>query len=185
MILETERLLLRPWRLDDAFSLYQYAKDPSVGPIAGWPEHKNALESAEVIENVLSKPHIYAVCLRENNIAIGSIGLMLGKDGHAELDKDEAEIGYWIGLPFWGQGLIPEAVDEILRYAFEYLNMSRVWCSHFEENMNSKRVQEKCGFRHRYIVQNKDWPLLQVKNTMHYSCIEREEWLAQSLFRHE
>ena len=178
MILQTERLLLRPWRLDDAFSLYKYAKDDRVGPIAGWPIHKSVVESAEIIENVLSRPHIYAICLKEDNVAIGSIGLMRGKDSHEELGKDEAEIGYWIGFPFWGQGLIPEATNELVRHAFEDMELSRIWCSHFEENYNSKRVQEKCGFKHKYIIEDKEWPLMQTVKVLHYSCLEKETWLA-------
>jgi len=53
MILHTERLLLRPWREADAESVYEYAKDPDVGPIAGWPPHKNVEESLDIIKNVL------------------------------------------------------------------------------------------------------------------------------------
>ena len=62
MILYTERLILRPWDVSDAQSLYEYAKDPEVGPVAGWPPHKNTEESLRVIQNVLNSAECYAIC---------------------------------------------------------------------------------------------------------------------------
>lgn len=62
MILTTERLILRPWAESDAESLYEYAKDPSVGPIAGWPPHKSLEESLYVIQNVLNGKECYGIC---------------------------------------------------------------------------------------------------------------------------
>ena len=106
MILETNRLILRPWREDDAEDLYTYAGDPEVGPPAGWPPHTSVENSREIIRTVLSNPETYAVCLKENGKPIGSIGFH--RNDLAEAD-DEYELGYWIGKPFWGQGLIPEA----------------------------------------------------------------------------
>ena len=99
MIFETERLIIRPWTVDDAESLYKYAKDPLVGPIAGWPVHTSIDNSKEIIENVLSADETYAVCLKEDNIAIGSIGLIPPAQSHTKAADDEIEIGYWIGVP--------------------------------------------------------------------------------------
>ena len=76
MIFETERLILRPWKEEDAASLYKYAKDPKVGPIAGWPVHTSVDNSREIIKDVLSADETYAVCLKKDNVAIGSIGLI-------------------------------------------------------------------------------------------------------------
>ena len=118
MILETERLILRPWCEDDAEDLYTYASDPDVGPPAGWPPHTSVENSLEIIRTVLSAPETYAVCLKESGKPIGSIGFH--RNDLAEQD-DEYELGYWMGKPFWGQGLIPEASCEMLRYAFEDL----------------------------------------------------------------
>ena len=72
MELITERLILRPWKDTDAESLYEYAKDPRVGPIAGWPVHTSVENSLDIIRTVLSAPETYAVCLKEDNKAIGS-----------------------------------------------------------------------------------------------------------------
>ena len=78
MILKTERLILRPWRATDAADLYRYAKDERVGPVAGWPPHKSVGESAEVIRTVFAQEGVYAVALKEDDVAIGCIGLITG-----------------------------------------------------------------------------------------------------------
>ena len=143
MVLETQRLILRPWSEDDAEDLYRYARDPAVGPPAGWPPHVSVENSREIIRTVLSAPETYAVCLKTDGKPIGCIGLH--RNDLAE-DDDEYELGYWIGKPFWGQGLIPEASRELLRYAFEELHMNRIWCGYYDGNVKSRRVQEKTGF---------------------------------------
>jgi RimJ/RimL family protein N-acetyltransferase len=176
MTFETERLNLRPWRAEDADSLYEYAKDPRVGPIAGWPVHTSVADSSEIIKSVLAVPETYAVCLKSDDRAIGSIGLMIGSKSNIGLPEDEAEIGYWIGVPFWGQGLIPEAVRTIMQYAFETLEMKKLWCGYFDGNVKSKRVQEKCGFVHHHTKENMPWPLMGDVRTEHITCITKEQW---------
>lgn len=69
MILHTERLLLRPWNEADAEGLFEYAKDPEVGPIAGWPPHQSIEESRNVIQNVLTGKECYAICEKENDLS--------------------------------------------------------------------------------------------------------------------
>ena len=79
-MLETKRLILRRWEENDAERLYEYAKDPDVGPIAGWPAHQSMDESLEVIRNVLHGKEAYAICLKTDGKAIGAIELKL--NGH-------------------------------------------------------------------------------------------------------
>ena len=134
MIFETERLILRPWEEEDAASLYKYAKDPKVGPIAGWPVHTSVDNSREIIKDVLSADETYAVCLKKDNVAIGSIGLIPPVQSHTYAAEDEIEVGYWIGVPFWGQGLIPEAVSVLERHAFLDLGCSAMWCGYYDGN---------------------------------------------------
>ncbi len=104
MIIETTRLILRPWCVEDAHSLYQYASDADVGPAAGWPVHTSVENSRDIITAVLSVPETYAVCLKTDNRAIGSVGLKLGDATDMTDREDECELGYWIGKPFWGAG---------------------------------------------------------------------------------
>ena len=155
MELLTERLILRPWKESDAESLYEYAKDPLVGPIAGWPVHTSVENSREIIRNVLSAPENYAVCLKSDNKAIGSIGLISPMQSHTKAADGELEGGYWIGVPFWGKGYIPEAVRQLQKYAFEELGCTAMWCGYYEGNEKSKRVQEKCGFIYHHTERDK------------------------------
>ena len=173
MILYTDRLILRPWCDADAESLYEYARDELVGPIAGWPVHTSVENSREVIRTVLSADETYAVCLKEDNRAIGSIGLMFGKGSNLSLPENEGEIGYWIGVPFWGQGLIPEAVRELTRHAFVDLEMQTLWCGYFDGNEKSKRVQEKCGFVYHHTNKDVLWKVMGDIRTEHITVLER------------
>ena len=145
MILETKRLILRPWHMDDAEDLYIYASDPDVGPPAGWPPHTSAENSRGIIQTVLSGPEIYAVCLKDSR-PIGSIGLHLSGSTDMTDREDECELGYWLGKPFWGRGLMTEAVKEAIRFCLQELHMDWITCAHFMENDRSRRVIEKCGF---------------------------------------
>ena len=172
MILYTERLILRPWEESDAESLYEYAKNPEVGPIAGWPVHTSVENSREIIRDVLSAEETYAVCLREDNKAIGSVGLMIGEHSNLDLPEEEGEIGYWIGVPFWGRGLIPEAVQELIRHGFEDLKLKRLWCGYFDGNIKSRRAQEKCGFVYHHTNKDIYWKLMDDIRTEHITCLE-------------
>ena len=182
MLLETERLILRRWEKNDAESLYEYAKDPDVGPIAGWPAHRSIEESRDVIKNVFNGKEAYAICLKTDNKAIGAIELKL--NGYTDMTErdDECELGYWLGKPFWGQGIVPEAVKEMLRHAFEEIGMTTVWVGYYEGNAKSKRVQEKCGFRYRWKSEDVDVPLLHEKRTGHVSSMTRDQWQWDRLY---
>ena len=173
MNLETERLLLRPWKPEDAASLYKYASDDRVGPIAGWNTHKSIEESRHIINDVLSAPGTYAVVLKETNEPIGSIGLMIGDKSNLNLPENEAEIGYWIGVSYWGHGLIPEATNELIRFAFEELKISRLWCGYFDGNEKSRRCQEKCGFKYHHTNNDIYWSLTNDIRTEHITCLEK------------
>ncbi|MBR5410735.1 MAG: GNAT family N-acetyltransferase [Clostridia bacterium] len=177
MRFETKRLMLRPWEERDAESLYEYAKDPRVGPPAGWPPHTSVDDSREIIKNVLAVPETYAVCLKEDGRAIGSIGLKLGENSNLALPDGEGEIGYWIGVPFWGRGLIPEATRELIRHAFADLGLKTLWCGYFDGNEKSKRAQEKCGFIYHHTNKDVFWPLMGDIRTEHVTRLTREDWV--------
>lgn len=181
-MLKTERLLLRRWEDSDAENLYEYAKDPDVGPIAGWPPHQSVDESRNVIRNVFQGKEAYAICLKTDEKAIGAIELKL--NGHTDMTDrdDECELGYWLGKPFWGQGIMPEAVKEILRHAFEEIGMTKVWVGYYEGNSKSRRVQEKCGFRYQWKSEGVDVPLMHEKRTGHVSSMTKDQWQWDRLY---
>lgn len=175
MILETERLILRPWEEADAEECYKYAKDPRVGPIAGWPVHTSVENSRQVIRDVLMVPETYAIVLKETGLPVGSIGLH-----HNDLaeKEDELELGYWLGVLYWGRGIVPEAARELLRHAFEDLKLARVWCGYYDSNEKSKRVQEKLGFKYQWTTEDAPVPQMGETRKGHVSLLTKEEWAA-------
>ena len=176
MILYTERLILRPWSENDAKSLFEYAKDPEVGPVAGWLPHKSTQESLEVIRHVLNGAECYAICEKGSSTAIGAIELRL--NGATDMTKrdDECELGYWIGKPFWGRGYVPEAAKEVLRRGFEELGMTTIWCGYYDGNEKSKRVQEKLGFVYHHTCTEVPVPCMNEIRTGHTNYMTKEQW---------
>lgn len=173
-MIETERLILRPWQESEAGILYKYACDPDIGPIAGWMPHTSVENSLEIIRTIFSAPEIYAVVLKETGEPIGSCGL-ISADG---ITKDgEAEIGYWIGKPYWGQGLIPEAVGALLARSFNELCLKTVWCVYYDGNIKSKRVCEKSGFKYHHTNSDVISPLGD-KRTEHCYYMTHEDYRA-------
>lgn len=195
----TDRLLLRPWTEADAEDLYRYAKDPQVGPAAGWPVHTSVENSREIIKNVLTEPETYAICLKEDGKAIGSIGLMeprceagaqsdaaevseektdhtSGADEKEAAKEKELELGFWIGRPFWGRGYVPEAVRCLQAYAFETLGCSALWCGYYDGNAKSKRTQEKCGFTFHHTEKKVYCSLLDETRTEYFNRLTKEQW---------
>ena len=176
MVLNTERLMLRKWTEADAESLFEYAKDLDVGPIAGWPPHKNKDESLNVIKNVFNGAECYAICEKGNNEAIGAIELKLNGSTDMTNRDDECELGYWLSKPFWGKGYMPEAAREIIRHAFEELGMTTIWCGYYEGNYKSKRVQEKLGFIYHHTCEEVAVPLMNEVRVGHTNYMTKEQW---------
>ncbi len=145
MELQTERLSLRPWNTEEYLRLYELAKDPEVGPRCGWPPHQSPEESRLILEKVLYNDYTWAIIRKEDGLLIGNISLMpAGVSRIAENDR-EAEVGYWLGRPYWNDGYMSEACARVLRYGFEQLSLEVIRASHSEKNPASGRVQEKCG----------------------------------------
>ena len=111
-VLETERTILRPFSDADAPDVFAYAKNPDVGPIAGWKPHESVEESLEIIRSVFASPNAFAVVDRESNRVIGSAGFVGRSRGTAPSD----ELGYALSQDYWGRGLMTEVSRELLRY---------------------------------------------------------------------
>lgn len=176
MILETERLTLRPFRETDAPDLYEYAKDNKVGPIAGWPPHISVEQSKEIINTIFNQEGVFAIALKENDIAIGMISLIVGAKSNFPITEAEAEISYWLGVPFWGKGIMPEAIREVVRYGFQDLRLVNIWSGYYDGNTKSKIAQEKCGFRHHHIEEARESIYIDDVCTEHISRMTRDEW---------
>ena len=173
MQLETPRLRLRPFAPEDCEDLYEYARDPRVGPIAGWPVHNSVENSLEIIRTVFSAPDVFAVVERESGKVIGSAGFV--GEHREELPGPDDELGYALHPGFWGRGLIPEAARELLRWGFEERGLRTIWCNHYDGNQKSRRVIEKCGFRYHFSRET-DVPLMGERRLTHFFALSREEW---------
>lgn len=147
-VIETPRLTMRPWALEDLDDFFAYASVEGVGEMGGWKHHKSKDESLQILRMFIEEKNVFAVVLRETDKAIGSLGLH-----HSWTEKDEeykhlnsVEIGYGLSKDYWGRGLTPEAVRAAISYCFDTLGADAIACCHFVDNSQSRRVIEKCGF---------------------------------------
>ena len=145
--METDRILLRPWRDSDAPELFKYASDPEVGPRAGWPPHKSVEESLNIIRTLFHNPTTWAIVLKTTGEAIGAIGY--GPSCNCKLPARDGEpiVGYWVAKPYWNQGICTEALELLIDYCFNEKGFDNLLSDYFVNNPASGRVMEKCGFR--------------------------------------
>lgn len=148
MELETERLILRPWRIEDAPRLFELASVPEIGERAGWPPHKSVEESKEIIRTVFSLDTVWAVVQKTDGQIIGCTGYMPASEVNIPCGENERIVGYWIGKPYWNQGFCTESLQLVIRHAFEENHLGALVSSHFVDNLASGRVLEKCGFKY-------------------------------------
>ena len=151
VILETDRLILREWRLSDLDDFFEYCSVPGTGEAAGWPHHKNKEESLAIMTRFIQNKKTFALVYKENKKVIGSLGLE--KYGNEEelsefFAYQGREIGYVLSAAYWGRGLMTEAVKAVISYCFDELNLDFLLCGHYFKNHRSMRVQKKCGFVH-------------------------------------
>ena len=146
--LQTRRLLLRAFSLADASRVRRLADDSAVASTTIHIPHPYADDMAEqwiqTQQERYEKGHevCFAVVLRSRNLLIGTIGLRLN------LRHSRAELGYWIGKPYWNRGYASEAADAVLGYGFETLGLHRICAYHFRRNPASGRVLQKIGMTH-------------------------------------
>lgn len=144
MILETQRLLLRPIQNEDALDIFAYSSEPEVGPNAGWKPHETLEETLAVMQNLfLQKEDIWGIFHKETQKIIGTIGLV--PDPKRENLRSRM-LGYAMSKTFWGQGLMTEAGYTILSYGFMAMNMDLAAAYCYPFNRRSQRVLQKLGF---------------------------------------
>ncbi len=142
--LVTKRLILRDLKFSDLIPFFTYARKPDIGPRAGWKPHDTIEESAAILRMMMKEEEVWGVTLKENDELIGTIGLHVRNFENAL--ANQKEIGYVLDDIHWGKGLMVEAVDAVLNYAFNMIELDRVLCGHVIDNVQSKRVIEKTGF---------------------------------------
>lgn len=146
MELTTERLTLRPFREDDVQALYAYSKDEAVGRNAGWKPHESLQESDDILHLVfLNQPSVWAVERRSDGRLMGSAGLITDS---ARQYGSARSLGYALGVDYWGQGYMTEAVRAVIRFGFEQMGLDLISATCYPDNAGSRRVLEKCGFQY-------------------------------------
>lgn len=173
--LETKRLILRPFKIEDLDDFYEYAKVEGVGENAGWKHHKTLTESNIILQEFIAKDDVYAIEYKENGKVIGSVGLHVINNNPLE-----RELGYVLSKDYHNQGIMSEATKEVIRYCFEELELEKLWCMHFEENLISKRIILKNGFRFSHIF-IKDIEALDYKRFKVYAYYMDKDIYASSI----
>jgi ribosomal-protein-alanine N-acetyltransferase len=146
--IRTERLILRPLTLADAQAVHRLAGDRAIADTTLLVPHPYPKEAADVFitgvtnDWVDKKSAVFAITLQNTGELRGTIGLVL-EQKHAR-----AEMGYWVGVPFWGQGICTEAAQRLLQFGFETLELNKIQAHHFSRNPASGRVMQKLGMKH-------------------------------------
>lgn len=146
--IETERLILRPWKQSDLQDFYEYASMDGLGQMAGWQPHENMEKSQEILNLFITEKKTLAIVEKSRQKVIGSVGI---EDQEEQVGLPEnlqgRELGYALSKKYWGRGLMPEAVKAVIDYCFHTLGYDYLTCGHYVWNTQSKRVIEKCGFQ--------------------------------------
>ncbi len=148
-VLETERLIIRRFRKEDLDDFYEYARNPNVGPNAGWKPHASKHESREILKHFIKSTSVWAIVDKNTYKVIGSIGL---HDDRKRDSRNVKMLGYVLAEPYWGKGLMTEAAKRMIKYAFEELQIDLLSVYHYPHNKRSQRVIEKCGFHYEGIL---------------------------------
>lgn len=150
IVIQTDRLILRPFKQEDLKDFFEYASVEGVGEMAGWKHHESIEKTQEILNDFIKEDKTFAIVLKENNKVIGSLGIE--KYGMEQAltefyNYQGREIGYVLSKTYWNKGLMSEAVKEVINYLFNDLDLDFLTCGYYDFNNQSKRVQEKCGFK--------------------------------------
>lgn len=173
--LHSKRLILRRFYIGDADAMFRnWANDPSVTRYLGWPRHRTPADSTRTIRNwepdILHRDQYrWAIEHRELGEAIGSIATNI-----VDETIDAVEIGYAIGHEFWGQGLVTEALETVIRFFFEEVGVKRIEGRHDIDNPASGRVMEKVGMSCEGILRQGGRNNLGIRDVKVYSILSEE-----------
>lgn len=176
-VLETDRMILRPFTLEDAESLFEYANDPKVTEYVTWEPHQSITDSRDYIFDIVQQnyrrrvPSPWAVTLKKDTQrVIGTVGCFwVSKNART------MELAYALGVNYWGQGLMTEASRAVMDYCFQEFDLNRIQSRCITENMGSARVMEKAGMsfegtlREALFRRGRFWDL-------HHYAVLRNDW---------
>ena len=142
-VIETERLVLRRWKMQDMSGFLRFAADPEVMMAAGARPVLSPEEANTTLRRCTEDPYVFAIVLKATGEVMGKIRYQ--KD-YRRPYINSVSVGYELARPFWGNGYMTEALCGMVRYAFDVMQMDVIGISHFTENHRSRRVIEKAGF---------------------------------------
>ena len=175
-VIESSRLLLRPFCEEDLTDLFSYACHPDVGPNAGWKPHASISESYTILRSFIQNEEVWAITLKDSGKLIGSIGLH--KDGSRSVSKKYVRsLGYVLSAAHWGEGYATEAARRVLRFIFTEMENPPEMVSiyHRDSNTRSRRVINKCGFKFEGVTRKAmEDPWFGLCDRWAYSMTERE-----------
>lgn len=169
--LESERLKLRQFSINDVEDVFLYAKDDDVTKYLTWESHTELSQTKKVVkEFYMNDEGIYAIELKDEHKCIGCIDLRI------DHENNKGSFGYVLNKSYWGKGYMPEALNLILHFAFIKKNLNRIQSTHYVGNEASGRVMQKCGMNQ----EGKGLQEVKVKgiyyDVMHYAILRRE-WI--------
>ena len=173
--LETERLILRRFTLEDAQSVYNnWASDPEVTKYLMWPTHTGVDVTRGILEDWI--PHYeednyyhWTIVLKELGEPIGSMAVVR-QDDLAQM----AHIGYCIGRKWWHQGITSEALKAVMDYLFDEVGINRIESRHDPRNPNSGKVMQKCGMKYEGTMRSSDWNNQGICDACYYALLKSE-----------
>lgn len=177
-ILQAERVMLRPFQLSDASEVQRLAGDFAIADTTANIPHPYPDGAAEQwIQSYSSRfaegrEVVFAIIIREENLLGGAIGLH-----QIDTENERAEMGYWIGVPFWGRGYCTEAAAAVITFGFTQLQLQRIFACHFKRNPASGRVMAKNGMKWEGCLRQHLKRRGRFEDLDYYGIL-REEWLA-------
>lgn len=172
----TGRLILRNWTEEDAQQLYDVAKNPHIGKALGWSPHASVNYSRHIIKDYWNGAEDYAVVLKFTEQVIGGIRLKRDSTSWLITADNEAEAEFWLAEPYWGQGIMSEALAALSAHCFNDLKLAKIWAGYLDDNMRAWKLLKKCGFQYRFTRKNVPITTLNEHRTEHVFNLTREQW---------
>jgi len=175
MFIETNRLILRPFSEADIPEIVRLLGDPAIAATTLNVPYPYSEEDArnwlafQENERKAGAGYTFAIARRDDNQLIGAI------DIRPNARHKKAEMGYWIGKPYWGRGYATEAARAIIRFGFEELGLNRIYATHFTENPASGRVMQKAGMQYEGLMRAYTYKNGQFQDHILYAIL-REDW---------
>jgi ribosomal-protein-alanine N-acetyltransferase len=173
MIIKCDKCILRKWKHSDLESLVKNANNYKIARNLRdiFPYPYTIEDGKEWIEFTQNEDWGYNFAIALNDKAVGGIGLIIGKD----MERKSSEVGYWLGENYWGQGIASSALKCIVKFAFNKLNIERIFAVPLEQNIASRRVLEKNGFDLEGILRNSAVKTGKMYNQALYAKIREDQ----------